>query len=133
MGAKSSADENAAIVNELWNTRSGISKFFDLLETPIAVYEYRNNRIELLRTNARYDTEILFEKSVNEYEHNRRMQAENELLGEAFAKLVKGDFCGPMEYELTQDVWYRVTVKVIGKRADTMIMMVTFYEISEYR
>ena len=133
MGAKSSTDENAAIVNELWNTRSGISKFFDLLETPIAVYEYRNNRIELLRTNARYDTEILFEKSVNEYEHNRRMQAENELLGEAFAKLVKGDFCGPMEYELTQDVWYRVTVKVIGKRADTMIMMVTFYEISEYR
>lgn len=133
MGAKSSADENAAIVNELWNTRSGISKFFDLLDTPIAVYEYRKNKIELLRTNARYDTEILFEKSVNEYEHNRRMQAESELLGEAFARLVKGDFCGPMEYELTQDVWYRVTVKVIGKRADTMIMMVTFYEISEYR
>ena len=133
MGAKSSADENANIVNELWNTRSSISKFFDMLETPIAVYEYRNAKIELLRTNARYDTEILFEKNVNEYEHNRRMQAENELLGEAFAKLVKGDFCGPMEYELAQDVWYRVTVKVIGKRADTMIMMVTFYEISEYR
>ena len=133
MGAKSSADENANIVNELWNTRSSISKFFDMLETPIAVYEYRNAKIELLRTNARYDTEILFEKNVNEYEHNRRMQAENTLLAEAFAKIVKGDFCGPMEYELTQDVWYRVTVKVIGKRADTMIMMVTFYEISEYR
>lgn len=104
-----------------------------MLETPIAVYEYRNEKFELLRTNVRYENDIVFDKGVNEDEHNRRVMAERNLLSEAFFKIVKGDFCGPMEYELTQDIWYRVTVKVIGKRADTMIMMVTFYEISGYK
>lgn len=133
MGAKSSADENTVIVNELWNTRSSVSMFFDMLETPIAIYEYRNDKLELLRSNNRYESDIVFDKSVSESEYNRRVQAEQELLGEAFAKIVRGDFCGPMEYELTDDIWYRVTVRVIGKRSDTMIMMVTFCEISEYK
>ena len=133
MGAKCSTDENIVIVNELWNTRSNTSRLFDMLETPIAVYEYRHEKLELLRTNMRYESEIMFDKSVSEREYNRRVETEREMLSEAFAKIVRGDFCGPMEYELTDDIWYRVTVKVIGKRADTMIMMVTFYEISEYK
>ena len=133
MGAKCCEDENITIVNELWNTRSNTSRLFDMLDTPIAVYEYRREKLELLRTNARYESELVFDKSVSEHEHNRRMKAEREMLCEAFAKIVRGDFCGPMEYELTNDIWYRVTVRVIGKRADTMIMMVTFYEISEYK
>ncbi|MDE6221789.1 MAG: EAL domain-containing protein [Lachnospiraceae bacterium] len=133
MGARCTTDENVMIVNELWNTRSGLSRFFDMLETPIAVYEYRNEKLELLRTNTRYENDIVFDQNVSESEHNRRMYAERELLEEAFAKIMRGDFCGPMEYELTEDIWYRVTVKVIGKRADTIIMMVTFYDISEYR
>ncbi len=133
MGAKCCEDENITIVNELWNTRSNTSRLFDMLDTPIAVYEYRHEKLELLRTNSRYESELVFDKSVSEHEHNRRMKAEREMLCEAFAKIVRGDFCGPMEYELTNDIWYRVTVRVIGKRADTMIMMVTFYEISEYK
>ena len=133
MGTKCSTDENIAIINELWNTRSNTSRLFDMLEMPIAVYEYRNEKLELLRTNNRYESEIIFDKNVSEGEHNRRIEAERSMLREAFAKIVRGDFCGPMEYELTGGIWYRVTVKVIGKRADTMIMMVTFYEISEYR
>lgn len=133
MGAKCSTDVNTAMVNELWNTRSSVSRFFDMLETPIAIYEYRNAKLELLRSNNRYENDIVFDRSVSEGEYNRRVQAEGELLSEAFAKIVRGDFCGPMEYELTDDIWYRVTVKVIGKRADTMIMMVTFYEVSEYK
>ncbi len=133
MGAKCSTDENMTIVNELWNTRSSVSRLFDMMEMPIAVYEYRNEKLELLRTNTKYESDIVFDIGVNEDEHNRRVLAERELLGEAFAKIVRGDFCGPMEYELTEDIWYRLTVKVIGKRADTMIMMVTFYEISQYK
>lgn len=132
-GAKCSTEENMTIVNELWNTRSSVSRLFDMLEMPVAVYEYRNDKLELLRTNTRYENDIVFDKTVSEAEHNRRVMAERELLGEAFAKIVRGDFCGPMEYELTEDVWFRVTVKVIGRRADTMIMMVTFYEVSEYK
>ncbi len=133
MGTKCRADENIAIINELWNTRSNTSRLFDMLEIPIAVYEYRNEKLELLRTNSRYESEIIFDKNVSESEHNRRIQSERSMLREAFAKIVRGDFCGPMEYELTGGIWYRVTVKVIGRRADTMIMMVTFCEISEYR
>ena len=121
------------IINELWNTRSSISKFFDLLETPIAIYEYRKGKTELLRTNIRYEADVVFDKEVDEREHYRRAEAEKALLSEAFARIVRGDFSEALEYELTEDVWYRLTIKMIGKRADTMIMMVTFYEISIYK
>lgn len=133
MEAIAHSDENVSIVGELWNTRSNVSRFFDILEVPIAIYEYRKDKLELLRANIKYENDIVFEKGISEFEHNRRVREERLLLGEAFAKLVRGDFCEPMEYELTDDVWYRVTVKMIGKRADTMIIMVTFYEISEYK
>lgn len=133
MEAIAHSDENVSIVGELWNTRSNVSRFFDILEVPIAIYEYRKDKLELLRANIKYENNIVFEKGISEFEHNRRVREERLLLGEAFAKLVRGDFCEPMEYELTEDVWYRVTVKMIGKRADTMIIMATFYEISEYK
>lgn len=133
MEAIAHSDENVSIVGELWNTRSNVSRFFDILEVPIAIYEYRKDKLELLRANIKYENDIVFEKGISEMEHNRRVREEKILLGEAFAKLVRGDFCEPMEYELTDDVWYRVTVKMIGKRADTMIIMATFYEISEYK
>lgn len=133
MEAIAHSDENVSIVGELWNTRSNVSRFFDLLEVPIAIYEYRKDKLELLRANIKYENDIVFEKGISEMEHNRRVRKEKILLGEAFSKLVRGDFCEPMEYELTDDVWYRVTVKMVGKRADTMIMMATFYEISEYK
>ena len=70
---------------------------------------------------------------MDEREHYRRAEAEKALLSEAFARIVRGDFSEALEYELTEDVWYRLTIKMIGKRADTMIMMVTFYEISIYK
>lgn len=130
--AHSSTDENVNIVSELWNTRSSISRFFDMIDIPIAIYECRKDNLELLRSNLKYDSYVAFERGINENEHNRRVMAEKELLGEAFEKIVRGEFCEPIEYELTDDVWYRITVKIIGKRADTMIMMAIFYEISEY-
>ncbi|MBO5031492.1 MAG: EAL domain-containing protein [Lachnospiraceae bacterium] len=133
MEFKSGTNENSSIVDELWNTRSNVSLFFDMLDIPIAIYEYRKDKLELLRSNKRYDNDIVFDKDISEEEHNRRIKAEQELLSMRFAKLVKGDFCEPTEYELMDDIWYRLTIKIIGKRADTMIMMVTFYEISEYK
>lgn len=133
MEATSHSDENVSIVGELWNTRSNVSRFFDMLDVPVAIYEYRKDKIELLRANIKYDNDIAFEKGISEMEYNRRVQKERILLEEAFAKIVRGDFCEPMEYELIEAVWYRVTVKMVGRRSDTMIMMVTFYEISEYK
>ena len=93
----------------------------------------KDMEVDYLKVDMKFLQDQEFDKSISERGHNRRVQAERYLLSEAFAKIVKGDFCGPMEYELTDDIWYRVTVKVIGKRADTMIMMVTFCEVSEYR
>ncbi len=127
------ADDNTGIVSDLWNTRSHVSMFLDLLDFPMAIYEYRKDKLELLRSNKKYESEITFEKNVDENEHNRRLENERELLREEFRKLVNGDFVQPVEYEVTDDLWYRVTVRVIGKRADTMIILVTFYDISDYK
>lgn len=131
--AEISSDENAGIVNELWNTRSNISLFFDMLDMPVAVYEYRNDKLELLRVNTRYENEIAFEKGIDETEHNRRVSNERELLKQQFGKLVRGEFFGPVEYEVAEDLWYKLSIKPIGKRSDTMIIMVTFSDISEYK
>lgn len=128
-----STDENAGIVNELWNTRSSVSLFFDMLDMPVAIYEYRNNKLELLRANTKYDNEIAFEKGIDEAEHNRRIRNERELLKQEFGKLIRGDFIEPVEYEVAEDLWYRLSVKLIGRHSDTMIIMVTFSEISEYK
>lgn len=126
-------NENTDIVGELWNTRSNTSIFFDMMDVPIAIYEYRNDKIELLRSNPRYDNDIAFEKGIDEAEHSRRVKNERLLLKEQFGKLVKGELFGSVEYEVMADLWYRVSIKLIGKRVDTMIIMVTFNDISEYK
>lgn len=81
-------DENADIIGEIWNTRSNTGIFFDMLDIPIAIYEYRNNKIELLRANKKYDNDISFEKGIDENEHNRRVRNECNILLEEFGKLV---------------------------------------------
>lgn len=133
MEAKAHDDENTGIVGELWNTRSNVSLFFDMIEVPIAIYEYRKDKLELLRSNSRYENEVSLEDDIDIEEHERRVRDIKQLLKGAFAKLVAGDFCDPMEYEITKDRWYRVTVRMIGRRADTTIMMSTFYDISDYK
>lgn len=126
-------DENTDMINEIWNTRSNVGIFFDMLDIPVAIYEYRNDKIELLRANTKYDNDISFEIGVDENEHNRRMRNESDILKEEFGKLVRGEFFGPVEYEVMTDVWYRLSIKPIGRRADTMIIMVTYSDISEYK
>lgn len=126
-------DENTDIINEIWNTRSNVGMFFDMLDIPVAIYEYRNDKIELLRANVRYDNDISFEIGVDENEHNRRVRNECDILKVEFGKLVRGELFGPVEYEVMTDVWYRLSIKPIGRRADTMIIMVTYSDISEYK
>lgn len=126
-------DENTDIINEIWNTRSNTGIFFDMLDIPVAIYEYRNGKIELLRANKRYDNDISFEIGVDENEHNRRVRNECDILKEEFGKLVRGEFFSSVEYEVMTDVWYRLSIKPIGRRADTMIIMVTYNDISEYK
>ena len=133
MGAKIGANDNTGIVGELWNTRSSVSLFFDMLDVPVAIYEYRKDKLELLRSNSKYDTVIGLEGELDESERDRRMEEERLILQEAFEKLVVGDFCEPMEYEISDDIWYRLTAKMVGKREDTMIMMVTYNDISNYK
>ena len=133
MGAKIGANDNTGIVGELWNTRSSVSLFFDMLDVPVAIYEYRKDKLELLRSNSKYDTVIGLEGELDESERDRRMEEERLILQEAFEKLAVGDFCEPMEYEISDDIWYRLTAKMVGKREDTMIMMVTYNDISNYK
>ena len=125
--------ENFDFVSELWNTRSKLSLFFDMLDVPIAIYEYRNNKLELLRANSKYENEVAMEENINEYELERRRSEEKEMFLEAFDKIASGDYYEPIEYEVADDVWYCINIKMIGRRADTTIMMVTFNDISIYK
>ena len=129
----SPVSENEVIVNELWNTRSNVSLLFDILDTPIAIYEYRKNKVELLRTNKKYDEVINFDEDIDDEEYKRRLSEQIDLLMDAFETIDKGDIPNPIEYELTEDVWYQITVKLMGRRSDTNIMMVTFTNISQYK
>ena len=61
------------------------------------------------------------------------MRNECDILREEFGKLVRGEFFGPVEYEVMTDLWYKLSIKPIGRRADTMIIMVTYSDISEYK
>lgn len=133
LGANTHNDENTGIVGELWNTRSNVSLFFDMLEVPIAIYEYRREKLELLRANRRYENEVSMDADEDITEHERRMEAVTMLLRQAFAKLITGEFCEPMELEVAEDIWYRITVKMVGRRSDTTIIMATFYDISDYK
>ena len=128
-----SYDENFDFVSELWNTRSRLSLFFDMMDVPIAIYEFRNDKLELLRANSKYENEVSLEDNINEFEHERRMMEEKDVLRQAFIKIASGDYCEPIEYEITDGVWYCITVKMIGRRSDTMIMMATFTDISVYK
>jgi hypothetical protein len=133
MGAQPHMTDDASIVSELWNTRSHVSIFFDILDIPISIYEYRNDKLELLRGNAKFENDVMYNKSMSDAERDEKMKSLRNLLADEFEKLVKGEFCEPIEFELSDDIWYRISVKIIAKRVDTLIMMATFCDISEFK
>jgi hypothetical protein len=126
-------EEKSMIVSELWNTRSEVSIIFDMIDVPVAIYEYRKDKIELVRANPRFENDIMFENECDEYEYRCKIDEQRGFLGEEFARIAKGDVCEPIEYNIMEDIWYRVAVKMIGMRGDTYIMMATFYDISDYK
>lgn len=123
---RKSLNENEDMISELWNTRSTVSVLFDAMDVPIAIYEYRNSKLELLRTNILYDKCI----SVDDLELQKKESAE---LGKIFDKLTKGYKSCNLEIRRKGDKRYRLSVKHLGKRAGTLIVMVTFLDISKYK
>jgi hypothetical protein len=126
-------EEKSVVVGELWNTRSNASMIFDMIDVPVAIYEYRNDKFELLRANSRFDNDIMFEKECSEAEYREKLEEQREFLSDGFSKIARGDVCEPVEYSVAPEIWYRVTVKMVGMRADTYIMMVTYVDISDYK
>lgn len=131
--SKSYAYENTSIINELWNSRSNISRFFDMITIPVAIYEYRNSKIELLRYNTAYENTVAFDEGMSEIERERRRLNEKAMLKEAFDQVISGEILKPIEYQIDDYTCYSIDVKIIGKRADTNIMMTTYMNISEYK
>lgn len=116
-------NENINMINELWNTRSTVSALFDILDVPIAVYEYRNDKMELLRSNKMYESCI-------STDDERLIKTEKQELRRAFEEVLEEcSECG-LEIQREYDKEYRLSIKIIGKRADTQIIMVTFHDIS---
>jgi hypothetical protein len=131
--SNSHLEEKTVIVGELWNTRSNASVIFDMIDVPVAIYEYRNDKFELLRANTKFDNDIMFEKECDEAQYRGKLDEQRALLSDIFSNIAKGAVSEPVEYNLVDDIWYRVTVKMVGMRADTCIMMVTYVDISDYK
>jgi EAL domain-containing protein (putative c-di-GMP-specific phosphodiesterase class I) len=123
-------DEKSIIVGELWNTRSNASIIFDMIDVPIAIYEYRKDKFELLRGNSKFENDIMFG---TDGECRTKLREQKEFLSDAFDQLARGYTCKPIEYNLVEDTWYRITVKILGMRSGTYIMMATYNDISEYK
>ena len=118
---KVSRNENSDMINELWNTRSSVSVLFDARYVPISVYEYRNDKIELLRSNE------LYEKYINIANEELMKQEAAEL-----RKIFKSTVIGNLGYELEISrnlKRYHVLAKILGQRENTWIIMVTYLEI----
>ena len=124
--AQRARNENINMISELWNTRSTVSVLFDILDVPIAVYEYRNDKMELLRSNKMYENCIATDDEL-------LMKEERLELQKVFEDVTEESNVCDLEIQREYHKWYRLSVKAIGKRADTQIIMVTFHDISDYK
>lgn len=125
--------EYTSIINELWNAQSNVSRFFDMISAPIAIYEYSKNKIALLRYNNAYKSTIAFEEGLSEIEKEKRRANEKTMLKETFERIISGEIILPMEYQVSEYIWYRIDLKIIGNRPDTKIFMATYTNISEFK
>jgi hypothetical protein len=75
----------------------------------------------------------MFENECNEYEYQCKLNEQKEFLIDEFVKIASGDLSEPVEYNLVDDIWYRVNIKLVGMRGDTYIMMATYLNISDYK
>lgn len=121
---KSLVHANIGVMNELWNPRSATSVLFDMLDVPIAVYEYKDDKIGLLRYNKLYEERIMTGDG-------EIIEEESEELRTAFDELEAGSQGTVIEILRDSDKWYRLTIKRIGKKSGVAINMVTFFDISD--
>lgn len=121
---QTSMNENAGMISELWNTRSAVSMLFEALEIPVAIYEYRNDKIELLRSNGLYERCI----NIEDAELQNRERAE---LKKMFSMISIGKYDYQAEVDRENNRRYRISAKILGKRMDTLVIMVTYMDISD--
>jgi hypothetical protein len=104
-----------------------------MMDVPVAIFEYRKDRFELLRSNTRFENDIMFENECDEFEYQNKLNDQKRFLIAEFAKIASGDLSEPVEYNVLDDIWYRVSIKMVGMRGDTYLMMATYLDISDYK
>lgn len=125
-------NESTEIINQLWDTRSAASMVFDNIQVPVALFEYRSDKIELLRSNCEYDFVFQSQDSILSEKHQNVLKQENEIFHKAFKEAVEKTAVSITQYQYEHGEWYKVLIKYLGKRDETYIIMVTFIDISEY-
>lgn len=111
------------ILSELWNMKSSIVSFLDCIHDPIAIYEYRNVKTELLKSNLAY--EDLFDDINIDSEYEKIMQR-------AMKEAVEGKSKKIIKYR-QNGILYSVSINLLGKREDTYLIMITYFDISEFK
>lgn len=122
--AQTELGQSMSMMSDLWNTRSNASQLLELLDVPIAIYEFCRDKLELLRTNQAY------ERIINSEEID---EEEAEMLKEMFEDSVNEERVIKKEYCKEYGRWYLLQVKEMSKSNDTHVMLVTFIDISEYK
>ena len=122
--ARTQAGETVSLMSDLWNTRSNVSQFLELLDVPVAIYEFCKDKVELLRTNQAY------EETVNGEEID---EEEFYLLQRMFEEAIREQCVVKEEYHDGYGKWYLIKTKEINQNHDTYVMLVTFMDISEYK
>lgn len=123
---------NINIIKELWNSNSNASQIFDSIGMPMALYEYKKNKMELLRTNTAYDQEF-FSQDLDESTQARvKRQEEKDILFHIFKQVMKEKKPVQMDYQKLNK-WYRIYVNNMGNKKDTHVILVTFVDISDYK
>lgn len=117
--------QNADVLNELWNTKSNIVSFLDCIIDPIAIFEYRNAKFELLRSNISYNT-IFSSTETDDTDYEKIIQ-------KAFKELTEGRTKKVIKYRKKNGILYCASVNMLGKRNDTYVIMLTYFDISEYK
>lgn len=122
---------NVAMINDLWNSNSNTSVLLDRITIPMAAYEYRRDRLQMLRTNVAYDKEMgrLYDLDNDKVEKVKK--EERELLMDVFEKLITDDEMGQVEYE-KNGIWYQLELSILGNRKETYVIMVSFINVDKY-
>ena len=125
------------LLNGLWKTDSQVNELFEKIIQPVAIFEYNNGNIDLLRTNPEYLKCMDYEEGAigNNAIFRYVDVGEKETLFETFENTVhtsETSECEYMRFDRNGQVgWMHIKVQLIAKTQNSCILLGLFTDITE--